>query len=336
LSQTSISDTDPALTFETLTVPLHIGEAQFVPNEPAVKKFAYAVDDETGWIITDEGDRRAHPSLMANYLWWPQGFYVQEPTGAGHFVEILRRFPRLIAFPWLHTRTAASFHRAPILGETIYASADITDKYVRRDKEHIVIKATYTDPRGHLLAEYEHTCMIRSRVKIEARPQPAQTTTTSTPDTPVSPATRFPARGEERARGDWEIIEPIHVTLTLANARLFSLPLESFHTHDSLAKDAGFPKAVPQGLMSFGYLSRLCTDYFGEQWCVSGTLEVKFINMLYRDDRLTIGGRVADVDPLSDATARVHLDLFVDDDTGRRVAAGTATGLLNRSADRCP
>jgi len=32
LSQTSVSDTDPALTFETLTVPLHIGEAQFVPT----------------------------------------------------------------------------------------------------------------------------------------------------------------------------------------------------------------------------------------------------------------------------------------------------------------
>lgn len=294
------------MTFEELQVPQRIGYASYRPDEAAVKKFAYAVEDETGWVLAgDDGRVLLHPLFMATYMWWPQGFYVQEPTGSGHFYEFLQRFGALVKRPYLHTKTVGAFHHAPEAGTPIYATVDLVEKYEKREKDYVVIGSSYHDGDGQLLAEYRNTAMIRSHVTSKAagtRPADAEAA-------PQSFAVPEPT--------------PYETTLTLANSRLFSLPFETFHTHDSIAREAGFSKVVPQGLMSWGYLARLCEDYFGAGWAEGGTLEVTYAGPLQRDDVLTVAGRVSSVDG-----ARVTLSLSIDNGEGRRAAVGSATGVL--------
>lgn len=116
--------------------------------------------------------------------------------------------------------------------------------------------------------------------------------------------------------------------MTLAKARLFSLPRESFHTHDDMAVAIGLQRAAPQGLMAYCYLSRLATDYFGPSWVAGGELNINFINLLDRDDLLTIAGKVTGVDRENGRT-RVTVEVWVDSHRGTRVAAGNAIGYVD-------
>ncbi|MGE0807030.1 MAG: hypothetical protein AB7L76_15885, partial [Burkholderiaceae bacterium] len=53
----------------------------------------------------------------------------------------------------------------------------------------------------------------------------------------------------------WQIGDELprrQIQMSLAKARLFSLPNESFHTHDDKAIRIGLRAAAPQGLMSYG------------------------------------------------------------------------------------
>lgn len=118
------------------------------------------------------------------------------------------------------------------------------------------------------------------------------------------------------------------VQMSLAKARLFSLPRESFHTHDHLAVKIGIPRAAPQGLMAYGYLSQLATDFFGPAWAAGGELNVNFVNLLDREDELTIAGRVAAVEPSGEGSL-VVLDIWVDSNRGVRIAAGEARGYVD-------
>ena len=120
----------------------------------------------------------------------------------------------------------------------------------------------------------------------------------------------------------------LHVQMTLAKARLFSLPKESFHTHDDMAVAIGLKRAAPQGLMAYGCLSRLATDYFGPSWVSGGELNVAFINLLDRDDLLTIAGKVTGVERDGGRT-RVTVEIWVDSHRGTRVAAGNAIGYVD-------
>lgn len=118
-------------------------------------------------------------------------------------------------------------------------------------------------------------------------------------------------------------------TIQMSNvkARLFSLPKESFHTHDTLAQALGMKVSVPQGLMCFGYLSQLCTEFFGPSWARGGTFNVVFARMLQRDDLLTVGGVVTEISADGESS-EVTLDVWVDNERGERVTLGTAKGIL--------
>ncbi len=125
-----------------------------------------------------------------------------------------------------------------------------------------------------------------------------------------------------------DLLPPRQVQMTLAKARLFSLPRESFHTHDDMAVAIGLQRAAPQGLMSYGYLSKLATDYFGPAWVSGGELNINFINLLDRDDLLTVAGRVTGVED-DDGRTRVTVEVWVDSHRGTRVAAGNAIGYFD-------
>jgi hypothetical protein len=154
-------------TLEQLEVPQHLGTVVFEPRLESVKKLAYGVEDETGWLVGDPVDGLVHPVFLSSYLWWPQGFYIQEPGAIGHFQMFREKYEALLGYPsHLHAKTSATFFNPFRLGGKLVADVSITEKYVKRGKDFVVVQAMFTDGEGMPIARYDHTVMTRSHVEL--------------------------------------------------------------------------------------------------------------------------------------------------------------------------
>ncbi len=154
------------VTFETLPVPYSLGTVRFRPTIESIKKLGYGVDDETGWLLGDPKAPLAHPVVLSTYIWWPQGFYIQEEGAIGHFKMFMDQFPNLFEYPYLHAKTHARFISPFKAGEEIVAKVGICEKYIRRAREFVVIEALFSTREGAQIAEYRHTIMVRSHAPI--------------------------------------------------------------------------------------------------------------------------------------------------------------------------
>lgn len=262
-------------TFDELPVPLALGSTFFSPAIEQVRKFAYAVEDESGWLVGDPpgnpADALVHPQFLSTYMWFPSGFYLRAPGEIGHFGLFRQRYGHLIGTPFLHGKSSARFLRPFRLGRPIRADVAVVEKSRKRGRDFIVMRASFFDADGQALAVFEHNCAIRSDgVQRAAIPSPA-------PSPAVAPASPLPPR---------------RIEMSLEKSRLFSLPAENYHTHDHLAQAIGARVAIPAAMMSFAYLSRFAQDVFGDEaWISRGKLDATFTRMLQRDDVLSVEGR---------------------------------------------
>lgn len=256
--------------FDELPVPLALGTTVFQPEIEQVRKFADAVEDESGWLIGDPADGLVHPLFLATYVWFPSGFWRRAPGEAGHFELFRRRYPHLVGTPFLHARSTARFRRPFRLGQTVRAEVELVAKDRRRGRDFIVMRGAFFDAEDRALAVFDHSCAIRSDgVRRAASPVLAA---------PVAaePSPALPAR---------------RIEMTLEKSRRFSLPGENHHTDDRRAQAIGARVAIPAATMSFAYLSRFAQDQFGEDaWISRGRLDATFTRMLQRDDVLEVGG----------------------------------------------
>jgi len=154
------------ITFEELEVPQDLGTVEFQPVEESVKKFAYAVEDETGWFLGDPKEGWIHPVFLSNYLWWPEGFYLKEPGAIGHFTMFEEKYGHLIRYPFLHAKTNVDFINPFRIDKKLQAGVKLVEKYHKRDKDFIVIEAMFQDEDGTDIARYRHTAMINTRVSL--------------------------------------------------------------------------------------------------------------------------------------------------------------------------
>lgn len=154
------------ITFETLPIPYCLGMVKFCPTVESVKKLGYGVDDESGWLLGDPENPLVHPVLLSTYIWWPQGFYIQESGAVGHFNMFKEQFPNLFEYPYLHAKTHGRFIKPFKAGDEITARVSICEKYVRREREFVVIQALFSTSDEAEIAEYNHTIMVRSHAPI--------------------------------------------------------------------------------------------------------------------------------------------------------------------------
>lgn len=263
-----------ATTFDQLPVPLALGSTFFSPTIEQVRKFAYAVEDESGWLVGDPAEALVHPQFLSTYMWWPSGFYLRAPGEIGHFGLFRQRYGHLIGTPFLHGKSSARFLRPLRLGRPIRADVAIVDKSRKRGRDFIVMRASFFDADNQALAVFDHNCAIRSdSVQRTSAPSPS-------PAAAAMPASELPPR---------------RIEMTLEKSRLFSLPAENYHTHDHLAQAMGVRVAIPAAMMSFAYLSRFAQDIFGDDpWISRGKLDATFTRMLQRDDMLSVEGHRRD------------------------------------------
>lgn len=122
-------------------------------------------------------------------------------------------------------------------------------------------------------------------------------------------------------------LPPVHKVIRLENMRLFSTwTNRNMHTDWDIAKKSGLPAPIAQGLMSYAYISEMCTSFFGESWFESGKIDVRFTNYTLPGDRISIGGIVKEKIAEGDAL-RLNCEVWCQNQTGDKTCVGTASAL---------
>ena len=119
-----------------------------------------------------------------------------------------------------------------------------------------------------------------------------------------------------------EALEPIERTITLEMCGTFFHGRANYHTDKRAAAELGFRDVVVGGRMTISYIGELLERRFGERWSHGGTLDVKFTNIVWPNDRVTARGVIsgpADGDAMADVT------IWMEKADGTVVAVGSAT-----------
>lgn len=303
--------TDKAqVSFNDLEIPLELGSTYFEPIVDAIKKLAYSVEDESGWLLGDPADEMVNPYFLSAYQWWPSGFYYREPWARGLFSLFQEQYPWLVKFPFLHAKATARFF-SPFRARTrIRADVSVIEKYQKRGRDYIVMRSCFFDANDTRLAEFDHTVAIRSDA-VEAGSKKAEEKPAKAPAAPAPVGLELPKRV---------------IAMSLEKTRLFTLPAENFHTHDRAAQARGYRVAMPAAMMCFAYLSKHAHDFFGPAWLASGEISATFVQMFPRDAILTVHGNVVG-SSIAPKGVRTELVLGVKDAEGRTITAGTASAL---------
>jgi len=118
--------------------------------------------------------------------------------------------------------------------------------------------------------------------------------------------------------------------ITLDRIRKFSGHLdggENIHTNEKMAKEAGLPGLIAQGMMSYGYILEMIVNAFGERWLNSGELEVSFLRYVLPGDFITTKGVIRSKEA-SDTGTKIKLEVWCENQRNEKVVAGTATAIV--------
>lgn len=124
--------------------------------------------------------------------------------------------------------------------------------------------------------------------------------------------------------------EPI--TITREMIARFSDPMRIFfafliHTDDVVAKAAGFPGLIAEGLQAYGIVSELLADFFREGWFKGGKLSMSFLSPMWPNDILTAKGIVKEK-IIEKNEVRLNLRVWVENQWRAKTIMGTASGLV--------
>lgn len=102
---------------------------------------------------------------------------------------------------------------------------------------------------------------------------------------------------------------------------------ENIHTNEKMAKEAGLPGLIAQGMMSYGYILEMIVNAFGERWLRGGELEVSFVRYVLPGDVLTTKGVIRSKEA-SDTGTKIKLEVWCENQRNEKVVAGTATAIV--------
>lgn len=133
-------------------------------------------------------------------------------------------------------------------------------------------------------------------------------------------------------------IEPVAYDITREKIATYSRYVfngrdtRNIHTDDDTAQRAGLPRAVAQGRYPVAYMSERALAFFGPGWIRGGRLDVRLVKPIFPGDtilvRAVVVGKVAER-----SGTRLTLDIWLENQAGERVTAGTVSGVVLDSAD---
>lgn len=103
----------------------------------------------------------------------------------------------------------------------------------------------------------------------------------------------------------------------------------SFHADREAASQTMYQEPIAQGVLTEAFFSVLITRWLPDPkgWIEGGSLTTKFIAPVWYGDTLTYH---AEVSKIADSNSRqtVHLNIWADDQNGKKVIVGEASALL--------
>lgn len=96
------------------------------------------------------------------------------------------------------------------------------------------------------------------------------------------------------------------------------------HSDPEAAKRDGLERQIASGQNQLAFLHELLERNFGDAWVYGGTISVRNIHPVYAGDRITAHGAVTDIGD-ADGKPRLTLDIWCENQDGRKTAAGTAS-----------
>jgi len=259
-----------------------------------------------------EAVENTHPWHHSRSPWGPP---VAPPSILGNaalrFIDAIAPVPpgTLHAKQEIETLAALRLDRQPV------GYGRFTDKYERRGRRWFVFESRWRDETGLVIGH--------SRVTM-AFPGGGSQPQGDDPPSPERTAAASPAAGS---------LTPVVRTLTQDKMTAYSedsanaLRGTSIHVHPEVARQAGFPATVAQGLMAADYINEMMENALGRHWYEYSTLSLAFLKPMLCGETISAHGRLAQSTP-EGALVRRTYEVWCENSAGQRVAAGTASALV--------
>lgn len=212
----------------------------------------------------------------------------------------------------LHARQEWEIFAAVPVGERVKTRSFIRDRYRKRGRDYVVKETWTLSTDGRLLARG-----LTHQSFLVAKPQ----------DGDVVDKKREKSKGRVfEIGGRGRALVPLSRTVDEGMCRLFSGPGDNYHTDRESARALGFPDIVVQGMLPICFVSELLTGEFRGGWLAGGKMDVRLVNVLWANERVTVMAETIDEVPEAGRT-RVHLDVWVEKDDGTKVIVGQASAV---------
>ncbi len=237
----------------------------------------------------------------------PAAILYYEPARFDAFMDYLAQRPG-----W-NTRCDWAFIRPVPVGETLTLSLSITDRWIKRGREHARFTMDAVNRKGELVCQGSY---------YEAYD-----------DTPIEYEPPLPVRegsSSELNVPAGAIVASFEQTFTLPMSVAMNRPEPNFHTVKALAQKRGFPDCVLAGAQIVCQLAELMTQALGQVVLEGGTLKLNFLKPVIVDE--TITAHLA-TGPAQAASAEEDAwTIWAENARGEKVIAGIATTPRRASA----
>lgn len=112
-------------------------------------------------------------------------------------------------------------------------------------------------------------------------------------------------------------------TIAADDGRIHTQP-PTIHDDDEFARSQGLPGIIADGMISTNWIQGLLVDVFGPQFACRSRLRTKYIAPVYENQKITACARVTTVIVNAEGKTVTSLDVWCEDDTGKKVTVGTA------------
>ncbi len=208
---------------------------------------------------------------------------------------------------WL--RQEWDFRRPLKPGSSYEASARSVDVYERRDRSVILTETVLKDESGDIAVAMRHHqsfVLYQSEGHVTLR----------------DPSKKEGARSYSLPEG--EAFGPLVRTISLEMCGSFFHGDRNYHTDKEASEELGFTDVVVGGKMTMSLIGELLDQRFGDAWKSSGKLLVKFANIVWPNETVSVKGVLQG--PNEDDPGRRDIACWVEKDNG--VIAVVAEGSL--------
>ena len=194
-------------------------------------------------------------------------------------------------------------------GASYEASAKSIDVYERRDRSVILTETVLTDEAGDVAVAMRHHqsfVLYQSEGQVTLR----------------DPSKKEGAKTYALPEG--EAFGPLVRTISLEMCGSFFHGDRNYHTDKEASEELGFTDVVVGGKMTMSLIGELLDQRFGDAWKSSGKLLVKFANIVWPNETVSVKGVLQGVN--EDDPERCNIACWVEKENG--VIAVVAEGSL--------